>query len=109
MKHLKFFIILLIFIAFNLAVVSAGDVNDAQLNCSNSDTLNTDGPLQADVNNSVVKTTPVITIKSNKLNSDSTVEIHLKNSTGSPLKSTNMTAIINNKKYSLCTNSNGVA
>ena len=103
MKHLKFFIILLLFIAFNMAVVSASDVNDVQLDCSNSDTLNTDeylsdGPLQDDVNNSVVKTTPVITIKSNKLNSNSTVEIHLKNSTGSPLKSTNITAIIN--KYS---------
>ena len=115
-KHLRFFIVLLIFIAFNMAVVSASDVNGTsatQLDYSSSDNLNVgnllDGPLQEDINNTVVKTTPVITIKSTKLNSKSTVEIHLKNSTGSPLASKNITAVINNKKYSLCTNSKGIA
>lgn len=116
-KQFKFFIVLLIFIAFNIAVVSASDVdstNGLQLDNSDSVNLNNGGnllneSLHVDTNNSVAKTTPVITIKSNKLNSKSTVEIYLKNSTGSPLKSKNITALINNKKYSLCTNSKGIA
>lgn len=112
----KLFIILVVFIFINIAAVSANDLNSTdiagsdyndtfELNQENSD----DNIAESNDtgNQSIEKTTPSISIDSKKVNSKDTLTILLKNSTGSPLKSKKLTAVINNKKYSLKTNSKG--
>ncbi len=58
-------------------------------------------------NSTYEKTTPSINISSNKLNAKDTLEIYLQNSTGTPLKSKKLNITLNNKLYSLETNSKG--
>ena len=55
------------------------------------------------------KTNPVITIDSSNYKSIDSIEITVKNSSGNPLTSKKIDATINNKKYSLSTNSKGSA
>ena len=109
------FLILLVFICFNIAVVSANDLNsteDLELNNESAIELEDETAVLNDGNGSdddvtVEKTTPSITISSDNVKSKDTLEIYLKNSTGSPLKSKAFTAVINNKEYSLKTNLEG--
>ena len=109
------FLILLVFICFNIAVVSANDLNsteDLELNNEIAVELEDETAVLNDGNGSdddvtVEKTTPSITISSDNVKSKDTLEIYLKNSTGSPLKSKAFTAVINNKEYSLKTNLEG--
>ena len=113
-----FFIILLVFISVNIAVVSASDLNSTDVvGLENDDSLEliNDTAKQNTANNNVLneenstveKTTPVVSVSSKNVKSKDTLEIYLKNSTGSPLKSKKFTAILNDKKYSLTTNSKG--
>ena len=89
------FLILLVFICFNIAVVSANDLNsteDLELNNESAIELEDETAVLNDGNGSdddvtVEKTTPSITISSDNVKSKDTLEIYLKNSTGSPLKS----------------------
>ena len=109
------FLILLVFICFNIAVVSANDLNsteDLELNNESAIELEDETAVLNDGNGSdddvtVEKTIPSITISSDNVKSKDTLEIYLKNSTGSPLKSKAFTAVINNKEYSLKTNLEG--
>ena len=109
------FLILLVFICFNIAAVSANDLNstdDLELNNESAIELEDETAVLNDGNGSddevsVEKTTPSITISSDNVKSRDTLEIYLKNSTGSPLKSKEFTAILNNKQYSLKTNMEG--
>ena len=88
------FLILLVFICFNIAAASANDLNstdDLKLNNESAIELEDETAVLNDGNGSdnesVEKTAPSITISSNNVNSKDTLEIYLKNSTGSPLKS----------------------
>lgn len=112
----KFIIILIIFIFINITIVSANDSNSTEIiEADYNDTINlkheeTDvlnENTTVDANESIEKTTPVVTIESNKVNSKDSLTIYLKNSTGNPLKSKKLTVSINTKKYSLKTNSKG--
>lgn len=111
----KFFIISLLLIVFTVSFVSASDVNGTELNYN--DTLEStnfeevDDSYPSEVNSSVqiAKTKPVITLKTTKLKTKDAINIYLKNSSGSLLKSKNLTISINNKKYSVSTNSKGIA
>ena len=114
-----FFIILLLFICVNIAVVSANDSNSTDnLELDSEDiieldgegsVLNTQDNIFNDENESVEKSSINITISSNKVKSKDTLEICLENSTGSPLKSKKFIAILNDKQYSLKTNSEGIS
>ena len=100
------FLILVLFIFVNLAVVSADDLN------STDDTtfLNESSKLNlSEVSESIEKTTPSITIDTNNLKSKDLLNIYLKNSSNSPLKSKKLSIQLNNKKYSINTNSHGAA
>lgn len=109
------FLILLVFICVNIAAVSANDLNSTdnlELNNESAIELDEEAAVLNEGNGSdedvpVEKTTPSITISSNNVNSRDTLEIYFKNSTGSPLKSKQFTAILNDKKYSLKTNLEG--
>ena len=113
-----FFIILLVFISVNIAAVSADDLNSIDIvELENDDTLElvnetaVEDTANDDISNAnngtVEKTTPVVSVSSKNVKSKDTLEIYLENPTGSPLKSKKFTAIINDKKYSLKTNSKG--
>ena len=122
----KFFIILLFFLVLNIAVVSASDVNtenSSQVEGDNADLSLNDNLDEVVVSNytnvandtnateevKVIKKTPKVSVKSTKVKSRDTLEIYLKNSSGSPLKSKKLIAKIGGKKYSITTNSKGVA
>ena len=57
----------------------------------------------------IIKSTPKISVKTTKVKSKDALSIYLKNSSGNPLKSKKLTASIGGKKYSLTTDSKGVA
>ena len=113
-----FFLILLVFICFNVAVVSASD-----LNSTDNLEVEDDSPIELDEeevivhaeddsngnNESVEKDSVNIEVTSTNVKSRDTLGICLKNSTDAPLKSKQFTAILNNKEYSLKTNSIGVS
>lgn len=120
----KFLIILLLFLALNVAVVAAGDVNstdglemindtqdvlaDEGVTVDSNSTQSTD---DNSTNNQteIVKTVPKITISSKNVKSKDTISIYLKNSSGSPLKNKKLNIVLNNKKSLIYTNSKGVA
>lgn len=117
----KFLFIILSLLFLNVAVVSANDFNSTEtvnMQCNDSvELLNND--LEDYVvsesngtgvkNSSVEKTTPQITIDSNNVKSKDTIKITLKDINGTLLKSKKLTAVINNKKYSMTTNSKGIS
>lgn len=127
------FLILLVFICFNIAAVSANDSNSTDnLGLDDGDVLELDEETsvlnavngsddsikldeEASVlnedngSNDTVKTTPVVTISSNNLKVKDTLEIYLKDSKGAPIKSKQFTATLNEKKYSLKTDSKGAS
>ena len=114
----KFIIILLFLLFFNLTVISANDTNSSDVFHTNNltddaliqtDTLNTDNVSQTNESDEAVKTTPEITVSSKKVSSIDSIEIYLKNSSGSPLKSKILNVTINNKLQTLKTNSKGAA
>ena len=134
----KFLFILIVFLFVNIAVVSASDSNSTEIiesDFNNSveleqivipaDSVESNGTDESDLQETatsssevnetnttektVIKTTPLVTIDSKKVNSKDTLTIYLKNSSGNPLKSKKFTATINNKEYSLKTNSKGLA
>ena len=116
----RLFIILIAFLFINIAVVSAEDANSTlEIQLADNDTFEvseientTDdvGETNSTGNDTEIeKTTPKITLESKKVNSKDTLEIYLTNSSGNPFKSKKIVAEINNKKYSLTTNSKGIA
>ena len=112
-----FFIVLLVFICINIAAVSASDLNSTEsleISTNESFELNVqdtvdDHNISSDDNESVEKTTPVISISSNNVKSKDTLGISLENSTRNQLKTKNILVVLNNKNYSLKTNSNGIS
>lgn len=118
-NKLKFFLIVIIIFSFNLLVVSASEVNST----CDVNAVNDNGSLSVEktfevtklenssVNGSqtIEKTTPVVSIKSSKIQSRNSLEIYLKNSSGTPLKSKKLTAEIDGKEYSIKTDSKGIA
>lgn len=108
---MKLFIILLVFLLFTIPLVSASDMNETI--AIESDFNQTDDlVVNVDENSSqdeIEKTTPAISLKSGNVKCKDSIVIYVKNSTGSPIKSENLTATINNKKYSLSTDLNGMA
>ncbi len=116
MNNRIFFVILVVFIAINVASVSASDLNSNETLEIDNVSLELDNQIasqdidfnqSSDENNSVEKTTPVITIDSYSVKAKDNLKIYLKNSTGNPLASKKITAILNDKKYSLKTDSEG--
>jgi hypothetical protein len=123
----KFIVVLLLLLFLNIAVVNAAEDNSTdslQLNetdsieleqASQGDVLGNDTSSQegnvSDANESsaIEKTTPVISIESSKVKSKDSLQISLKNSSGNALKSKKLTVKLNNKKYSLKTDSKGIA
>ena len=112
------FLILFFFLFINLAVVSAqdNDFNATELISNQTAEQNDMGLLEessdelnVSENQTFEKTTPLITIKSTNIKSKDTLEINFKDSNGNPLKSKNLTAVIDGKKYDLKTNSQGIA
>lgn len=112
------FLILFSFLFINLTVVSAqnNDFDGAEIISNQTAEQNdievmeesVDG-LNVSENQTFEKTTPLITVKSTKIKSKDTLEINLKDSKGTPLKSKNLTVALDGKKYNLKTNSKGIA
>ena len=101
MKFKLFFIVLLVLLFVNISVVFAEDLNTTQDITSADQSIKT--------NTTIEKTTPTITIDSNNYKCRDGVEISIKNSSGSPLKSKILDVSIDNKKHSLTSNSRGEA
>ena len=117
-KKISFLIFLLILAFFTVSFVSAGEFNDTVVdetdnNASGDSTglgnVSSDNVSEANSTVTAVKTKPVISLKTNKIKSKDTLNIYLKNSSGKPLKSKNLVLNLNNKKYSITTNSKGIA
>ena len=108
---MKFVIILFVFLLFTVPLVSASDINETiSVSGDFNQTDNLDmGVGENSSQNEVEKTAPAISIQSSNVKCKETLKIYLKNSTGSPLESKNITASINNKKYPLSTDSKGMA
>ena len=115
-------LILLLFLLFlNIAVVSANDGNSSdisQLSDNNiteiektveQSSIGEDNGTDEGNDTVVEKTTPSISISTKSVKSKDTLEISLKNSSGTPLKNKNLVVKINNKVHSLKTNSKGIA
>ena len=111
----KVLLVLIIFLFVNIAAVSADDLNSTEymeLESDDSSELElqeTSDDMSDDNNETDERTTPVISIESKTVDSKDTLEIYLTNSSGDALKSKNLTVGINNKMYSLTTNSKGIA
>lgn len=97
---------------FSIGIAVASDTNGTDV-----DNLDSSQSIELDEDNGTttdddiqpnIKTKPVISIKSNSAKSKDTLYIYLKNSTGSPLKSKELKLNINNKKYSISTDSKGM-
>lgn len=113
-----FLIVLLIFVFFSFSLVSANETNGTDLiELENNDTVESasidDVSLSnaSDSNSSdeIEKTDPIISIKSSDIKSKDTLRVYLKNSSSSPLASKKLNVTINNKKYPVVTDSNGMA
>lgn len=114
---IKLIILLVIFI-FTISFVSASDGNvsdsneinyNVTLDSANFEEVNDSYPSEVNSSVQIVKTKPVITLNTAKLKTKDTLNVYLKNSFGDLLKSKNLTLSINNKKYSVSTNSKGIA
>lgn len=114
----KFLIFLAILFFSSITIVSASDANLTDIMDSSNDTFElaaTNVSLEKIIENNesnifkINKSTPTVTISSNKVYSKDTLEICLQNKTGSPIKSENLIVKLNNKVYLLKTNSKGVA
>lgn len=115
----KFFIILFVLLFINITVVCANDLNSTEeleideaiiieediLTVENND----DTIADSEDNKTVEKTTPSISIQSNNLKSKDSLEIYLKNSTGSPISSKQLSVTVDSQKKSIKTNSEGIA
>lgn len=116
-KRTNFFIIILIIVFFTLSAASAGESNATSANeignytndFSSYDNQVLENGFRQISNESFEKTNPVISLENDKVKSKDTLYIHLKNSSGNPLKSKNLTLTLNSKKYSISTNSKGIA
>lgn len=116
---IKFLIILSILLFCCLSSVSASYLNDTDcvgiesnqtiMDSTNLNDVNLDNSYGDDLKEGIVKSNPEITIKTNKLKSKDTLSIYLKNSSGNPLTSKKLSVSINNKNYSIATNSRGLA
>ena len=110
----KFIIFLLVLLFLNIAVVSANDANTTEV-CQIDEEVtleiedSADEPLSTNNETNVTKTTPDITVSSTSVKSKDTLEIYLKNSTDNPIQSKTLNVTLNNKAYSLKTDSKGVA
>lgn len=120
MKLNKKFLFIFIFIFFiSIAVASAQDLNesdvvdasdDSAVQLNENDIVNVDNePSNASDTSEVIKTTPKISMTSKNVKSKDTLEFTFKNSSGNPLKSKKLTVNLNNHKYSIKTNSKGIA
>ena len=106
----KLVFILLFLLFLNIAVASANDMNMTEISYNSTFDENKHSLTEntSDSNQSE-KTAPIITISSESVNARGTLEISLKNSTDHPLISKKLNATINNKLYSIKTDSNGVS
>lgn len=118
----KFIIVLLFLIFLNVSVVTACEDNATdvlEIQCEDEMEIECDieaEEITKDVSeveltnlSQVEKTTPTVTISSNKLNSKDTLEIYLKTSSSTPISSKKLSVNFNGKSYSLTTDSNGAA
>lgn len=117
----KVLMILFVFLFINIVAVSAADSNSTDIvESDNNDSFELKEQLNSEDTPSEInttgndsetfqKTTPQIQIDSKNVYSKDTLEISLISSDGKVLKAKKLTAIINNKKHSLKTNSKGIA
>ena len=110
---INFLILLAILATFTVSLVSANELNDTLVNETIEsdvlDNINVNDSLNVNSTDGIEKTKPLITVKTAKLKAKDTLNVYLKNDSGGVLKSMNLTFSINNKKYSVSTNSEGIA
>ena len=98
-NKLKFSIILVVLLLFNIAIVSASDVNSTNTDLvSDKDTSvlsQNDNELISDA----VKDEPIIAINKTSIKAGDSIGITLKNSNNDPIANQNLTANINNQNY----------
>ena len=106
-NKLKFSIILVVLLLFNIAIVSASDVNSTNTDLvSDKDTSvlsQNDNELISDA----VKDEPIIAINKTSIKAGDSIGITLKNSNNDPIANLNLTANINNQNYIIKTDANG--
>ena len=112
------FVLISMFLLFaSFTVVSAGDANSTDVfqtaNMTDEVPFESVQDLhnisQANESSQIAKDSPSITISSNTVSSIDSLDICLKNSTGSPLKSKSLNVSLNNKVQTLKTDSKGIA
>ena len=110
MQFRKYFmILLLICVLVNVSIAFAADANSTDVVQNETQAVEINSDVQNESNLTFNKETPKITLESKNVKSKDTLNIQLKDSSGAPLKSKNLTAILNNKKYPISTNSKGIA
>lgn len=122
--HLRYkLVIVLLFLLFlNISVVAAGEDNATDiLDVASDEEIEIQSVVEpeeiakdlseVEIANETPaqKTAPAITISSTKLNSKDTLEIYLKNSSSSPIKSKKLSVNLNGKVHYLTTDSKGTA
>ena len=105
-NHVKFSLILMIFIILSVSVVSAVEDNSTDMLTIDGDSNSID---ELEVVGAPEKETPSIEVNSSEIMSGDEIEISLKDSTDKSLVNKNLTARINEENHELFTNDDGVA
>ncbi len=95
-SRLKFLILCIVLLSFNLTIVSACENLTSDYSISSAD---------GDLNNSL--DTPVISINTSEIYTGDSISIFLKDSNNTPLINQNLTAEIDNNQYNITTDSQG--
>ena len=108
-SKIKFSIIIVGLLLFNMAIVSASDINSSDITQSCDEITNQD-VISKDSDNLVFadKKTPTISVNTTSIKTGGSMTIYLKDS-NTPISNQNVTAKLNNVDHILTTDSNGAA
>ena len=108
-SKIKFSIIIVGLLLFNMAIVSASDINNSDITQSCDEITNQD-VISKDSDNLVFadKKTPTISVNTTSIKTGGSMTIYLKDS-NTPISNQNVTAKLNNVDHILTTDSNGAA